>query len=778
MDKHEVITEQSRYSQDSDRPDRHNVGRSENVVPQSTNAKTMRDYSSVPDEMKSFKQWILWKLVKGKDENNGEVKYSKVPYYVYIDGDGECKEDYAKTNDPATWMQFDEAIEHYGDNADLYDGIGFVFTEHDPYVFIDFDKLNERTKKHIYGLNSITWYSQSRKGTHTFVKARLPRDQINVRGKIEMYQNRKFCAMTGELVKGSPTRIAERQDVVDKLVKEYSNTNVRVRKSKKTTPPKTADEVIDLLEREKSDRRLFQTLFHDGDIVEYRDDHSAADLALCNKIAWYCYGNEERREELIDEVFRRSALMRDKWDERHRSDGATYGEMTIEAAVDQIERSGEWYCRVVDPVEVVQKYNGSIFRIDQDIYMTQRYGQDRFGWIKVSASELGTDDAAALKRELLEQGRAWGKHDFQINIVTDPYAPYSNIVLTNTGLDIRYAPTPVDIADDEFVIEYINHIMGHDQERVDFILDWMAVWAYENYDPDGGKRLPTIILMGDRGVGKNVVIEFIMRFYPEEVSATQFTLVGDFNDWSDHKLLFVDEADMNSKKLYDTLKRHTGSRRLPCNKKYEKVKWINNNLNIVIASNESQPVYLDVRDTRNATPQNCQWFFHEIKLDPKNLPYRKDPAPYLRQCAGHFVRNTLFKRYRDWQQRGDLAVCRYKIKVPLTPEFYEQRMMAGGERMDVIESIVELSFNGFNLLDSTVGSTQRQYYADYLDRERVVRLLRCVGASRDITSNYCIHHLRRLDLLTSRTSIIIDGVKRNCYQWTSQDLDELMKKIR
>jgi putative DNA primase/helicase len=40
----------------------------------------------------------------------------------------------------------------------------------------------------------------------------------------------------------------------------------------------------------------------------------------------------------IDRLYRRSALMRAKWDERHAADGATYGEMTIAKALGCLAR--------------------------------------------------------------------------------------------------------------------------------------------------------------------------------------------------------------------------------------------------------------------------------------------------------------------------------------------------------------------------------------------------------------------------------------------------------
>ena len=64
-----------------------------------------------------------------------------------------------------------------------------------------------------------------------------------------------------------------------------------------------------------------------GDTSEY-GDHSAADQAMCNALA-FATGREPQR---MDALFRQTALYREKWDEKHYSDGKTYGEGTILAA--------------------------------------------------------------------------------------------------------------------------------------------------------------------------------------------------------------------------------------------------------------------------------------------------------------------------------------------------------------------------------------------------------------------------------------------------------------
>ena len=66
-----------------------------------------------------------------------------------------------------------------------------------------------------------------------------------------------------------------------------------------------------------------------GDTSAYPKDHSAADMALCNALAFWT-GKDAPR---MDRLFRKSGLMRPKWDEKHHEDGRTYGQGTIDRAI-------------------------------------------------------------------------------------------------------------------------------------------------------------------------------------------------------------------------------------------------------------------------------------------------------------------------------------------------------------------------------------------------------------------------------------------------------------
>ena len=69
---------------------------------------------------------------------------------------------------------------------------------------------------------------------------------------------------------------------------------------------------------------------------------SEADLALCTILSFWT----KKKPGLIDSIFRQSGLYRPKWDEKHYSDGRTYGQETINTAT---ELCSEVYTPLVAP---------------------------------------------------------------------------------------------------------------------------------------------------------------------------------------------------------------------------------------------------------------------------------------------------------------------------------------------------------------------------------------------------------------------------------------------
>jgi putative DNA primase/helicase len=88
-----------------------------------------------------------------------------------------------------------------------------------------------------------------------------------------------------------------------------------------------ATELLSMIEKSEQGGK-FKSLYYSGDLGP-RKDHSAADLALCNILAFWCGCDAA----LMDGIFRGSALMRSKWDEIRGND--TYGNRTLRKAIQE-----------------------------------------------------------------------------------------------------------------------------------------------------------------------------------------------------------------------------------------------------------------------------------------------------------------------------------------------------------------------------------------------------------------------------------------------------------
>jgi putative DNA primase/helicase len=91
------------------------------------------------------------------------------------------------------------------------------------------------------------------------------------------------------------------------------------------------DEQILAKARNAANGGKFRDLFDDGNFSKYPllPTQSEADLALCVMLAFWLGKDPER----INRLFHQSALMRPKWDEKHYSDGRSYGQETIDEAI-------------------------------------------------------------------------------------------------------------------------------------------------------------------------------------------------------------------------------------------------------------------------------------------------------------------------------------------------------------------------------------------------------------------------------------------------------------
>jgi Virulence-associated protein E-like domain/NrS-1 polymerase HBD domain len=289
----------------------------------------------IPNALREIPQWVCWQL------QNRDGRNTKVPINPNTG-------QYASTTDPTTWDTYDVARALATKRK--Y-GVGFVFTVDAGVVGIDLDhcmnkeagQLAPWAQEVIAKIDSYTEVSPSGDGIHILLKATMPADgkhkkQMGNGTAIEIYNQARYFTVTGKHFPGTPTTVEERQHEFDALYAQLFSSEESIKRSKRSATLKDQN----LLEEEipiEHDipiedlySRLQAALRRDpvlsrlwlGTTIDYDKDHSRADLAFCAKL-FRIFGPNRKA---IDEIFRQSGLMRDKWE---RED---YREWTLNKAMD------------------------------------------------------------------------------------------------------------------------------------------------------------------------------------------------------------------------------------------------------------------------------------------------------------------------------------------------------------------------------------------------------------------------------------------------------------
>jgi hypothetical protein len=257
--------------------------------------------------IRDLRQWLCWRI----EEREG--KPTKVPYSPLT---GEK----ASTTNPETWAGYSEAVEAHREHGN--GGIGFVFSEDDPFCGVDLDgclnpeagEIEGWAQEIIEELDSYTEISPSGKGVHVLVKATLPEGR-NRKGRFEAYDRGRYFTVTGKHLPVSPQTIENRQEelraVLGRVFGEES-TNGHAKPVALTEPVDNGLSDSEVIQKAlaASNGEKFSRLWN-GDTSGY-GSHSEADLALCGMLAFWTGGDASR----IDSLFRQSGLYRKKWERK------------------------------------------------------------------------------------------------------------------------------------------------------------------------------------------------------------------------------------------------------------------------------------------------------------------------------------------------------------------------------------------------------------------------------------------------------------------------------
>ena len=297
------------------------------MIPENPGFETLPlNPDGIPVELKAIPRWLLWRL----EDRTG--KPNKTPYQV----SGAL----AKVNDPDTWTTFETALAAYLKGG--FSGLGIALSDDDDLTGVDLDKcLNPNTGELdleaagiVAMLPTYCEVSPSGRGLRLFAFGKLPQGGRR-KGKVEMYESGRYLTVTGNRFNGHDS-IAECTAELAEVHARIFGTGAAgagakpVDSNPRPADPQNLDDAA-LLDKARRARNGgdFERLWN-GDLSGHGGDASAADLALCNALVFWT-GNDPAR---VDRLFRQSALFRPaKWDKQHFSDGRTYGQATIEKAM-------------------------------------------------------------------------------------------------------------------------------------------------------------------------------------------------------------------------------------------------------------------------------------------------------------------------------------------------------------------------------------------------------------------------------------------------------------
>lgn len=383
----------------------------------------------------------------------------------------------------------------------------------------------------------------------------------------------------------------------------------------------------------------------------------------------------------------------------------------------------------------------------------QKVGKEKFFVMTGARKE---EDKAKMYEHLVRH-----KHLHSLGIIE--YRGSMNAAELEYAVDPTRGITTVDIPAIEVreqnnaVIEnYLEITFG---QYKSFIKQWLAAYCYTNH-----QKLPTLILTGARGTGKNTFAEWVAVIF-EQLSVTVQDISGAFNPFAEKKLGILDEALKQGKLQYAELKKLSGQEWFEINKKYMPQYKVRNNLNLIILSNDLLPITVATSELPT-DPGNNQFFVYEMPAIPAGSI---DPnfKLKLRRNLRHYVDTELKKVYDH--VRSNMAGCRYTIPTPITK--WEERLFKFSRNEvellveQLIEQIEETYAQGFSSM------TQEFLHAGYLLSEMVNEHVN--GKTRSLNAVRLLLIEQGVIKEGETVRRMVAGKKRSCYELTIAYIDRL-----
>ncbi|MBO9477894.1 AAA family ATPase [Shimia sp. R11_0] len=256
---------------------------------------------NIPEELRSYPQWVCHDAAKRPiNPQSGHL---------------------ADVGDPTTWAKYEDAT-----NSPHGVGIGFVFTEADPFVGIDLDVAEGGTpsegQQRIYdAFDTYAERSPSGRGLHIIAKGKVAEGGVrNSNLGVEIYSSGRFFTFTGDAVRNQA--IADCQSLVDTLRAQIAP-NRGAAPTAPDVPEREADAAIVERAKAATNGAKFAKLWEGHWQSDY-PSQSDADQALVNFLAFYTQNRAQ-----IARIFRTSAL-----GQRKKAQREDYVDRTVTRALD------------------------------------------------------------------------------------------------------------------------------------------------------------------------------------------------------------------------------------------------------------------------------------------------------------------------------------------------------------------------------------------------------------------------------------------------------------
>lgn len=202
----------------------------------------------VPQTLTNLNQWVLWREVIR------EGKPTKVPF--------QTTGAEAKSNDPTTWSDFATARDRL--MLGNFAGVGFMFSEGGGIVGVDLDGCRNPgtgmwspwAREIVERFNTYTEMSPSGTGCKLFLRAAWDRSGMKTHAMnepavsektpgIEIYGQRRYFAVTGKWLSGTPLDVEPRQEALDWLVAKIEAGRQREPSHRRESPEADAGSIVD-----------------------------------------------------------------------------------------------------------------------------------------------------------------------------------------------------------------------------------------------------------------------------------------------------------------------------------------------------------------------------------------------------------------------------------------------------------------------------------------------------------------------------------------------------